>query len=342
MTSSLHPFDQPVDDLLSKLLDDELDKGELCHLADQLRCNSQARQLYYDHIALHAILRWMDGGPQQEGLARAPSVQHPTFGVQYSNPSSAILAPPSPPRPGFLSAPLHTTLGYFPEDMPLAYLIATVVTGLGILIASHVYMSCPEQVARQSGSLPSPLSTLHSVVGRITGMVDCKWEKEGMRGEGRAAEAGNPTSYILNPKSFVALGDKFVLASGLMEITYDTGAKVILQGPVMYSVEANGGYLSVGKLTGKLEKKVASGQWPVASNSETSSPQPLAPSPCSNPQSLIPNPFVVRTPAATVTDLGTEFGVEVDQRGRTETQVFVGEVKIATSGNQEVRWEKRG
>ena len=40
-----------------------------------------------------------------------------------------------------------------------------------------------------------------------------------------------------------------------MEITYDTGAKVILQGPVTYEVESNGGYLSVGKLTGKLEKR---------------------------------------------------------------------------------------
>ena len=40
-----------------------------------------------------------------------------------------------------------------------------------------------------------------------------------------------------------------------MEITYDTGAKVILQGPVKYEVEANGGYLAVGKLTGKLEKR---------------------------------------------------------------------------------------
>ena len=40
-----------------------------------------------------------------------------------------------------------------------------------------------------------------------------------------------------------------------MEITYDTGAKVILQGPVTYEVEANGGYLAVGKLTGKLEKR---------------------------------------------------------------------------------------
>ena len=45
-----------------------------------------------------------------------------------------------------------------------------------------------------------------------------------------------------------------------MEITYNTGAKVILQGPVTYEVESNGGYLSLGKLTGKLEKRV-SGQW---------------------------------------------------------------------------------
>ena len=61
-------------------------------------------------------------------------------------------------------------------------------------------------------------------------------------------------------KSLVALNDEFVLASGLMEITYDTGAKVILQGPVTYEVEANGGYLAVGKLTGKLEKRGVRGR----------------------------------------------------------------------------------
>ena len=34
-----------------------------------------------------------------------------------------------------------------------------------------------------------------------------------------------------------------------MEITYDTGAKVILQGPATYEVDStNGGFLSLGKL----------------------------------------------------------------------------------------------
>ena len=54
----------------------------------------------------------------------------------------------------------------------------------------------------------------------------------------------------------VPLGRKYKLDSGLMEITYDTGAKVILQGPMTYEVDsAAGGYLSFGKLTAKVERK---------------------------------------------------------------------------------------
>ncbi len=49
-----------------------------------------------------------------------------------------------------------------------------------------------------------------------------------------------------------------------------------------------------------------------------------------NPKSQIPNPkFVVRTPTATVTDLGTEFGVEVARNGRTSTHVFLGAVRMS-------------
>ena len=68
-------------------------------------------------------------------------------------------------------------------------------------------------------------------------MVDCKWA-------GTAFDAPG-----------VPLGRKYELASGLVEITYDTGAKIILQGPVTYEVESgNGGYLAVGKLTARVEK----------------------------------------------------------------------------------------
>jgi hypothetical protein len=53
-----------------------------------------------------------------------------------------------------------------------------------------------------------------------------------------------------------------------------------------------------------------------------------------NPQSLIPNfaLFTVRTPTAIVTDLGTEFGVEVSENGETSSHVFRGSVQLQPTG----------
>jgi hypothetical protein len=93
----------------------------------------------------------------------------------------------------------------------------------------------------------------------------------------------------------------------------------------------------------KKDGKVASGRWPVASGEKNAggnafaegslatSHQPLATD--SNPQSLIPNPlFAVRTPTAIITDLGTEFGVEVNRDGKSVTHVFAGNVKMVRTG----------
>ena len=191
------------------------------------------------------------------------------------------------PAPTFPTSLFPSTLGY--SAWTISYLSSAVITGLLILGFWLMPASDPKQVARNTGpSVVEPIAEPKAYVGRITGMVDCKW----------------------TGGSRVSLGQKCELASGLLEITYNTGAKVILQGPVTYSVEANGGYLAVGKLTGKLEKRT------------------------SNPQSLIPNPFVIRTPTAIVTDLGTEFGVEVSSKGVTETQVLIGAVKIAVLGER--------
>ena len=65
-----------------------------------------------------------------------------------------------------------------------------------------------------------------------------------------------------------------------MEITYHTGAKVILQGPVTYEVEsAAGGFLSVGKLTARLRERGEK-----SPNLQISKSPNLIP----NPQPLVP------------------------------------------------------
>jgi len=291
----------------------------------------------------------------------------------------------------------HSTVGFFSQEVPFSILIATVITSLGLLAGSLIYVTHHTQlVANAPHPSTSPQTAQPDVqyVGRITGMVDCKGSKFRKQGSDKTSHTqwlltGTEIakSSILSPKSSIALGDKFVLSAGLLQITYDSGAKVILQGPIVYEVDSpDGGFLAVGKLTARLEKKRsevrgqgsgegASGQWPTNVASEANLPSPASgrgaggegsrqfanvasgqwsaageegsefrgqgsdqkseirnhKSPISSPQSLIPNPsFAVRTPTAVVTDLGTEFGVEVNKDGMTKSFVFTGKIKVAT------------
>ena len=224
---------------------------------------------------------------------------------------SIVTAPPSirqseprdaaPSLPfGFLGAISHGTVGYFSSGWPVAYLVATVIFGIGLAVGAVVHVSEPVQLAKQ----PSPVTQDRMTppprmefVGQITGMANCQF-KEGSEFRVQGSGAENQRSEIRNQKSLVALGDKFILASGLMEITYDTGAKVIVQGPATYEAESrNGGFLSLGKLIGKVTSEAARG-------------------------------LTIRTPTAIVTDLGTEFGVEVSPQRESRVYVFRGKVKL--------------
>ena len=241
--------------------DGALTKQDFVQLEQLLRGNVNAQQYYLKHVCLDRWMRWEFARQVQEPLP--PCSPSPVFGI--------------------LSTAYHGTIGFFSQELPFSLLIATVLTSLGLWFASLIYVSSPEEIAKDS-SLPvqSSFDPTLKIVGKITGMVDCKW--------------ADPTTAPVGDN--VALGRRFALASGLMEITYDTGAKVILQGPVTYEVEStNGGFLPIGKLTGKVENEVARG-------------------------------FSVRTPTAIVTDLGTEFGIEVDRSGVTESHVFRGAIKV--------------
>jgi hypothetical protein len=214
----------------------------------------------------------------------------------------------------------RTAAGYLPEGMPLAYLIATVIFGVGLSIAALVHVSQPGRIvihaspeaSNRKSPIPNP-SPKTPIVARITGMVDCVWEGSGFGGQGSGA-AGQK-SEIINHRSPIRLGDRLSLKSGLLELSYDTGARVILQGHVSYEVESPvGGCLSLGKLTAKLEQKSeVRGQRSESADQKSQ---------------ITDHQFVIRTPIALVTDLGTEFGVEVDAGGRTRSHVFRGAVRV--------------
>jgi len=122
-----------------------------------------------------------------------------------------------------------------------------------------------------------------SIIARVSGTSVCRW-----------AEGQRP---LLN-KSGLLAGEEIHLQSGLLQITFGSGASVILEGPAMLVVDARGaGSLQHGKLVATVPRQAIG--------------------------------FTITTPSARIVDLGTKFGVAVD--GNRETKVFVLKGSVAVS-----------
>jgi hypothetical protein len=100
-------------------------------------------------------------------------------------------------------------------------------------------------------------------------------------------------------------GEQFALESGVCRLQFKDGTQLIAEGPAHFTVEAQN---AVSLEDGSLTARMAGGS----------------------------SGFIIRTPTATVTDLGTEFGVRFEpNRSETDVQVFQGTVQIATNANNQ-------
>ena len=330
---------QELDSLLDLVLDGLHTEADSHRLNDILRSNEEACGHYIGYVHLHGRLLWGEGRQKvasAEGSGSRGQVSETTLPLSLESGRGAggegdlqQSTFSNSPQPTLFHEQKENSNSYFPlpvsiildDSSPLSSLpsplyiahpflfsnlFALLVIGLGMLGAWFYQIDIPNPLTRNERSVAFSSKASNAdhleFVGHITGMVDVQWS--------------DPQTATVHGAN-VPLGRKFALSSGLMEITYNSGAKVILQGPVTYKVDSrDGGFLSIGKLTAKLEKKTED----------------------SNPQSLIPNPslstihyplFTIKTPTAVITDLGTEFGVEVDKNGTTTSHVFQGTVKFA-------------
>ena len=381
------PFNhlEEVGRLAGLLLEGALGPADRRRLEEMLLADPAALEYYSDYVDVHCLLHW-----QHAQAESGEQVVDSGQGSETANQQSTIHNPQSfvPPIILDLSPAPHTP--FFNLNSPVggflfSYTTAALMLGLALLVGWTWKIHYDRQLAEHSPPQgPGAEQPETPLVGRITGAVDCQW--------------ADPATEAFE-RDGVPLGRQYVLLSGFLEITYDSGTKVILQGPVTYAVESKqSGFLSRGKLTARVDKRAEGGgrraeeeggstPWAAGSKSEIRNPKSeiltppstlrllpfgqgskgertanlarsqqdrepttsLAPRPSvrkseirnpksevSNPQSLIPNPlFFVRTPTAVVTDLGTEFGVEVDNSGATLSHVFRGKVEVrpAEAGN---------
>ena len=316
-------------ELLGMLRDGRLDEGRLARLDALVADDPDARRLYINYVDLCASLHWTrrekcDGGgisyDNTSGENENIATNGLEFGVLEANESPLAVS-------GFARLEAGNIVGadiesQFPSLSPLpplptthyppstdfvggpvfSYMVASIV--LCVMLLSAWAYKITHDADHIVGPPQSP-NYIHDSefvsVGQVTGMRDCAWKD------------GNTATII---GASVPLGRKYSLSAGLMEITYQSGAVVIIEGPCIYEVESRaGGYLSLGKLTAKVEKESsklkAQGSRLKAQSSAL---------------------FSVTTPTAVVTDLGTEFGVEVSGKGDTTSHVFRGSVEVRAVG----------
>lgn len=106
-------------------------------------------------------------------------------------------------------------------------------------------------------------------------------------------------SYALG--SVVRSGQGLTLERGEMELTYSSGTKLVLTGPSEFVVLASGGILRRGELVARVPKAG--------------------------------HGFTIETPHGKVVDLGTEFGIVVDDFGVSQVSVFEGKVETLPSSS---------
>ncbi len=319
-----------------------LSVAQIARLEELVLGDARLRRMYIIYMHLHARAeqnwtgdegekterggRRTEGGRRRtEGGRRRADTKGSRIGNQgpvLSPPASGLqpLSPPivlDPSATHYSPSTSHSSLG----NWVFSYTVATLFVCFFILGAWAIKITHRRELANNSRRQTTSGKTVQEpqmvFVGRITGMAEVKWSQD--------------PDYLPPLGAHVSLGREYKLDSGLMQITYDTGARVILEGPCSYKVEsARGGYLALGKLTARIEEgrreKREKGAKSQTANPKSRNPRiPESPNP-RIPKS--PNPFVVRTPTAIVTDLGTEFAVEVDGSGGTRSHVFQGTIEI--------------
>lgn len=99
----------------------------------------------------------------------------------------------------------------------------------------------------------------------------------------------------------VGVGEPIAVESGVLRLSYFSGAMIIVHGPAVFTPTGPAsGHLASGRITGRVNGEEGVG-------------------------------FRLTTPSADVLDLGTEFGVAVNDASATEVCVFDGEVEVGSS-----------
>ncbi len=270
MNNRKHPF--RLYELSLQAMENVISDDDFMELNEILRENPKAMELYFEFMSTCSSLYRELGETISEPCHRSPEepndMQSLWLALAEEERTAATVHIPKPKEePPRLTVQLQEVAK--PERKISKFSIFSVAVSLAAVLLLVAYVRLVP--------VPKP------IVGVLTDSHNARWA---------------------DTASSIAVGDHLQsgymdLQSGFAEMTFDNGAKVIIEGPAQFELESEGEiFLQKGKIS------------------------------CVVPPRAIG--FTVGTPAATVVDFGTEFGVVVQESGRTETHVFRGQVELRT------------
>lgn len=270
--------------LLGRLCDGELSDSEFQRLQTVLDESPDARKLYLKYQAIHVALATGAGGVVGYSTVDAQLAIERAAIVQVCN---GRLSCVTSPRGENVTQPERRCL--IGRTMRWAASLAAV-----ILVSCCTYWLWPRNVAHPP-VVTAELQSAEDAVGKI----DAKLPVAQVSFVSDTAAWNNPnSSYALGSR--VRPGQTLALENGQIELTYETGTKLLLTGPTEFLVRAKGGVLRKGDVVARVT---------VAGHG-----------------------FTIETPQGKVIDLGTEFGVVVDDFGVSQVSVFEGKVETLAAG----------
>jgi hypothetical protein len=290
--------DDEIRQLLMTGLDGDTSDEQRARLNDLLRGSEQLRQSAARFLRDDSILT-EEIGTLEKALSFLQQSSEPaaTAGADQLLPALARWDRANRPLTSTISAnPLWRTMrraADYVNGHGLAVAAAAAIVSIGLIWQYGTMMAKLDRLytltaktdpadMQRKGPRPrsGSASPATAPVARVTGLSDCKWPQ---------GEAGLKFGDALTP------GQRLQLTSGVLQLTYDTGARVTIEGPVdMVMTTGIEAKLSAGKIAAVVPR-FARG-------------------------------YTILTPTAEVVDLGTEFGVSVDTAGDSEIHVFDGDV----------------
>ena len=289
-----------LDALLGSLLDRTATDATWSQLGTLLQDNPAAQDEYLAFLAVHTELVWKhESAPQLQVPAEDTSLEEDKRRDEFTSTLT--------PR----SKSLLDWASRNPKGPAIAIAVTVLIAALVVMGLVPVKEWTAGRGKNDAEGQPPEDPAASEFVAILNNAHQAKW-LDGTRPR------------LKDPR--LRVGRRLAIASGLIEVKYYTGARVVIEGPAEFTVggmkeeggrmkekgseseghpssfiphPSNSGYLSVGNLVASVEGEKAQG-------------------------------FTIRTPSARVEDLGTEFGVAVNDHGAANVVVLGGEIDVVS------------